>query len=203
MVLEYWFLPYYWYSSSILKCVSFFKFFRRETLSMLLGRLRVEVRPIGRIDEASSQAHWCQTLQVWTMWAEFFTIRSFGASHEKTSELVKLPAIITHMVLHGPEVAWRSLKVPEGPQRSSWIIDLAYVCCDDLRSMLTTLWTSLDTIKSCFFPSSHLCCLTLETNSSIKLRTIENVTVQQPPDDTLLWWRLFCFPQSLTACAST
>ena len=108
---------------------------------------------------------------------------------------------------YGPAWSWSCLevpvKVPEGPQRSSWIIDLAYVCCDDLRSMLTTLWTSLDTIKSCFFPSSHLCCLTSERNSSIKLRTIENVTVQQPPDDTLLWWRLFCFPQSLTACAST
>lgn len=57
--------------------------YRRETVSVHVGRLHVEIRTIGRADAALSQAHGPKAVQVPSLSAIVLAKRPFVASHEK------------------------------------------------------------------------------------------------------------------------
>lgn len=57
--------------------------YRREAVSVHVGRLHVEIRTIGRADAALSQAHGPKAVQVPSLSAIILAKRSFVASHEE------------------------------------------------------------------------------------------------------------------------
>ena len=62
-------------------------FFRRETLSVLVGGLRMAICAVWRVNSASSQAHRCQALQVWAMRKKFLTLWSLSSTYEEASNV--------------------------------------------------------------------------------------------------------------------
>lgn len=57
--------------------------YRREAVSVHVGRLHVEIRTIGRADAALSQAHGPKAVQVPSLSAIVLAKRPFVASHEE------------------------------------------------------------------------------------------------------------------------
>ena len=61
--------------------------FRREALQMLMGRLWMEICPVGRVDATPAKTHRRQTVQVRSLRKEFLQIGPFGLAHEKASSI--------------------------------------------------------------------------------------------------------------------
>lgn len=57
--------------------------YRREAISVHMGRLHVEIRTIGRADAALSQTHGPKAVQVSSLSAIVFAERSLVAPHEE------------------------------------------------------------------------------------------------------------------------
>ena len=77
----------------------FIFFFRRETLSVLVGGLRMAICAVWRVNSASSQAHWCQALQVWAMRTKFLTLWSLGSTYEEASNVKKSKSLKSNPIL--------------------------------------------------------------------------------------------------------
>lgn len=58
--------------------------FRRETLSVPVARVRVEVREVGRTDPPLPKAYWRETLQVRRLRKVVRKVGSLSATHEAT-----------------------------------------------------------------------------------------------------------------------
>lgn len=62
---------------------------------MLVGRLRMAIRPQWWIDASLSKAHRSQAIQMSPLWSLLFAFRSFGPTHE-TPRLILLPRRSIH-----------------------------------------------------------------------------------------------------------
>lgn len=64
--------------------------FRRETVQVQLGRLRVAIRAFGRIDTSLPQAHWREAVQVPAVRPMLFPQRPPSPPHEETRVINRL-----------------------------------------------------------------------------------------------------------------